>query len=142
MLNHFGVPVLLASGCHQHEYWTMLNHFGVPVLFASGCHQHVLRNVNITFSCNTGTPEMFQYSAILGRSSIWDLKYTFSKYYATMIQVLACLMTLGTCVFVLLCFVFNPNISSLIILTKKLYLYRYTDLIEVFMSGDMEIKSG
>ena len=28
--------------------------------------------------CNTGTPKMFQYSPILGRSSIWDLKYTFS----------------------------------------------------------------
>ena len=62
-----------------HEYWTILNHFGVPVLFASGCHQHVLRNVNITFSGNTGTPEMFQHSPILGCSSIWDLKYTFSQ---------------------------------------------------------------
>ena len=63
-----------------HEYWTILKHFGVPVLFASGCHQHVLRNVNILFADNTGTPEMFQYSPILGRSSIWDLKYTFSKW--------------------------------------------------------------
>ena len=62
-----------------HEYWAILDHFGVPVLFASGCHQHVLKNANITFSGNTGTPEMFQYSPILGRSSIWDLKYTFSQ---------------------------------------------------------------
>ena len=37
--------------------------------------------VNITFSGNTGTPEMFQYSPILGHSSIWDLKYTFSYIY-------------------------------------------------------------
>ena len=36
-----------------------------------------IKNVNITFSGNTGTPVMFQYSPILGRSSIWDLKYTF-----------------------------------------------------------------
>ena len=63
-----------------HEYWTILDHFGVPVLFASGCHQHVLKNVNITFLGNTGTPEMFRYLPILERSSIWDLKYTFSKY--------------------------------------------------------------
>ena len=62
-----------------HEYWTILHHFGIPVLFASGSHQHVLKNVNITISGNSGTPEMFQYSPILGRSSIWDLKYTFSK---------------------------------------------------------------
>ena len=41
--------------------------------------QHILKNANITFSGNTGTPEMFQYSLILGRSSIWDLKYTFSN---------------------------------------------------------------
>ena len=41
-------------------------------------YQHVLKDVNITFSGNTGTPEMFQYSPILGRSSIWDMKYTFS----------------------------------------------------------------
>ena len=61
-----------------HEYWTILDHFGIPVLFASGCHQHVLKNVNITFPDNTGTPEMFQYLPILERSSIWDLKYTFS----------------------------------------------------------------
>ena len=27
----------------------------------------------------TGTPEMFQYSPILGHSGIWDLKYTFSR---------------------------------------------------------------
>ena len=61
-----------------HEYWTILDHFCVPVLWASGWHQHVLENVNITFSGNTGTPEMFQYLPILGHSSIWDLKYTFS----------------------------------------------------------------
>ena len=61
-----------------HEYWTMLDHFCFPVLFASGCNQHVLKNVNITVSGNTGTPEMSQYPPILGRSSIWDLKYTFS----------------------------------------------------------------
>ena len=50
----------------------------VPVLFASVCHQHVFKDVKITSSGNTITPEMFQYSPILGRSSIWDLKYTFS----------------------------------------------------------------
>ena len=61
-----------------HEYWTILDHFGVPVLFASGCHQHVLKDVNITFPDNTGTHKMFQYLPILGRSSIWDLKFTFS----------------------------------------------------------------
>ena len=33
-----------------------------------------------TFSGNTGTPEMFQYSPILGCSSILDLKYTLSGY--------------------------------------------------------------
>ena len=60
-----------------HEYWTILHHFGIPVLFASGCHQHVLKNINITFSGNTGAPEMFQYLPILVCSSIWDLKYTF-----------------------------------------------------------------
>ena len=51
-----------------------------PILHSSivsGCHQHVLKNVNITFLDNTGTPEMFQYLPILGRSSIWDPKYTF-----------------------------------------------------------------
>ena len=47
--------------------------FWRPVMFASGCNQHVLKNVNIRFSGNTGTLE------ILGHSSIWDLKYTFSK---------------------------------------------------------------
>ena len=62
-----------------HEYWTILVHFDVPVLFASECNQHVLKNVNITFPDNTGTQEMFQYSPILGRSSIWDLKFTFSR---------------------------------------------------------------
>ena len=62
-----------------HEYWTILDHFGVPVLFASGCNQHVLKNVNITFSGNTDTPEMLQYSPILGHSSIWYLKFTFSR---------------------------------------------------------------
>ena len=61
-----------------HEYWTILDHFGIPVFFASGCNQHDFKNVNITISGNTGTPDMFQYSTILGRSSIWDLKYTFS----------------------------------------------------------------
>ena len=61
-----------------HEYWTILDHFGVPVLFASGCHQHVLKDVNITFPDNTGTHKMFQYLPILGCSSIWDLKFTFS----------------------------------------------------------------
>ena len=40
-----------------HEYWTILNHFGVLVLFASGCCQHILKNVNIAFLGNTGTPE-------------------------------------------------------------------------------------
>ena len=48
---------------------TVLNHFCVPVLFASECHQHVLKNVNITFSGNTGTPGMFQSSPILMRYS-------------------------------------------------------------------------
>ena len=61
-----------------HEYWTILDHFGIPVLFASGCNQHDFKNINITFLGNTGTPDMFQYSTILGRSSIRDLKYTFS----------------------------------------------------------------
>ena len=60
-----------------HAYWTILDHFPVPVLFVSGFHQHVPKNVNITFTGNTGTPEMFQYSPILGCSSIWDVKYTF-----------------------------------------------------------------
>ena len=54
-------------------------HFFILILFASGCYQHILKDVNITFSGNTGTPAMFQYSPILGRSSIWDLKYTFSN---------------------------------------------------------------
>ena len=62
-----------------HEYWTKLDHFGIPVLFAFGYHQHVLKNVNITFSGNTGTPEISQYSPILGCSSIQDRKYTFSS---------------------------------------------------------------
>ena len=39
-----------------YEYWTILDHFGVAVLFASGCYRHVLKNVNITFLGNTGTP--------------------------------------------------------------------------------------
>ena len=43
-----------------HEYLTILDHFCIPVLFASECHQH--ENVNITFLGNTGTPEMFQYT--------------------------------------------------------------------------------
>ena len=38
-----------------HEYWIILDHFGIPVLFASRCGQHVLKNVNITFSGNSGT---------------------------------------------------------------------------------------
>ena len=62
-----------------HEYWTIPDHFLHSSIVCSGCHQHVLKNVNITFSDNTGAPEMFQYSPILGRSSIWDLKYTFSQ---------------------------------------------------------------
>ena len=74
----FSEKVYFKSQILVHEYWTILDHFGVPVLFASGCHQHVLKNVNITFPGNTGTHEMFQYPPILGRSSIWDLKYTFS----------------------------------------------------------------
>ena len=53
--------------------------FWCSSIFASGSHQHVLKNVSITFSFNTGTPDMFQYSPILGRSSIWDLKFTFSN---------------------------------------------------------------
>ena len=57
-----------------HEYWTILNHVCVPVLCASGCHQHILENINITFLGNTGTPEMFQYSSILECSSIFLLK--------------------------------------------------------------------
>ena len=61
-----------------HEYWAILHHFGSPVLFAYGSNQHVLKDINITFLGNTGTPETFQYSPILGCSSIWDLKYTFS----------------------------------------------------------------
>ena len=60
-----------------HKYWTILDNFGIPVLFISGYSQHVLKKVNVTFSGNNSTPEMFQYSPILGRSSIWDLKYTF-----------------------------------------------------------------
>ena len=38
--------------------------FFVLVLFASGCHQHTLKNVNITFSGNTGTLEMLQYTGM------------------------------------------------------------------------------
>ena len=68
---------VLMSQILVHEYLTILDHFGVPVLCTSVSHQHVLKNVNITFSCNTGIPKMFQYSPILGCSSIWDLKYTF-----------------------------------------------------------------
>ena len=74
----FREKVYFKSQILVHEYWTILNHFGIPVLFASGCHQHVLKNINITFSGNTGAPEMFQYLPILVHSSIWDLKYTFS----------------------------------------------------------------
>ena len=37
--------------------------------------------MKITFSGNTGTLEIFQYSPILGHSGIWDLKYTFSRDY-------------------------------------------------------------
>ena len=76
----FSEKVYFKSQILVHEYWTMLDHFGVPVLFASGCHQHVLKNVNITYPGNTGTLKLFQYSPILGRSSIWDLKYTFSVF--------------------------------------------------------------
>ena len=75
----FGGKVYFRFQILVHEYWTILDRFGVPVLFVSGCCQHVLSNVNITFLANTGTPEMFQYSPVLGRSSIWDLKYTFSR---------------------------------------------------------------
>ena len=71
-----------------HEYWTILTHSGVPVLFASGCRQHVLKNVNITFLGNTGIPEMFQYPPILARSSIWDMKYTFSDKLSQIAQML------------------------------------------------------
>ena len=60
-----------------HKYWTILDHFYIPV-FASGWHQHVLKNLNITLLGNTDAPEMFRYSTILRRSSIWDPKYTFS----------------------------------------------------------------
>ena len=84
----FPIPVsscfgkcILKSQILVHKYWTILDHFCILVLFASRCHQHILKNMNITFSAisgNTGTPEMFQYSPILGHSSIWDMKYTFS----------------------------------------------------------------
>ena len=68
-----------------HEYWTILDHFCIPVLLASGSHHHVVKNANITFSGKTGTLEMFQYSPILGRFSISDLKNIFSE---ILIQVL------------------------------------------------------
>ena len=73
----YTLSVYFKSQILVHEYWTILDHFGVPVLFASGCHQHVLKNVNITFPDNAGTHKMFQYLPILGHSSVWDLKYTF-----------------------------------------------------------------
>ena len=76
----FREKVYFKSQILVHEYWTTLDHFGILVLFASGCQQHVLKNVNITFAGNTGTHKMFQYLPILGRSSIWDLKYTFSVF--------------------------------------------------------------
>ena len=79
-LVQYGEKVYFMSQILVHKYWTILGHFGVPELFASESHQHVLKNVNITFSGNTGTPEMLQYSPILGRFSIWNLKYTFSQY--------------------------------------------------------------
>ena len=81
---HVQEKVNFKSQILVHKYWAILDHFGVPVLFASGCHQHVLKNVNITFLGNTGTAEMFQYLPILGRSSIWDLKYTFSHVHFNM----------------------------------------------------------
>ena len=43
--------------------------FGITLAFSKECY--------IAFLGNTGTPEMSQYSPILGRSSIWDPKYTF-----------------------------------------------------------------
>ena len=72
------------KGTSSPKYWVLnniLDHFGIPVLFVSGCHQQVLKTVNNHFLDNSGTPEMFQYLPIIlqGRSSIWDLKYTFSK---------------------------------------------------------------
>ena len=45
-------------GLLVHKYLTILDHFGIPVLFASGSHQHILKNVNITFSGGTATPEV------------------------------------------------------------------------------------
>ena len=83
---NLGEQVYFKSQILVHEYWTILDHFGVPVLFASGSNQHVLENVNITFSSNTGTLEMFQFSPILGCSSIWDLKYTFSHVFINLAQ--------------------------------------------------------
>ena len=77
---YFWEKVNFKSQILVHEYWTILDHFGVPVLFASGCHQQVLKDVNITFPNNTGTHKVFQYLPILGRSSIWDLKFTFSYF--------------------------------------------------------------
>ena len=68
--------VYLKSQIVVHEYWAILDHICVPSFWKA---QRVLKNVNITFSGNTGTPTMFQYSPIQGRSSIWDLKYTFSR---------------------------------------------------------------
>ena len=76
----FEEKVYFKSQILVHKYWTILDHFGILVLFAFGCHQHVLKNVNITFPDNTGRHKMFQYLPILGHSSIWDLKYTFSKF--------------------------------------------------------------
>ena len=78
-LNHKLEKVYFKSQILVHAYWTILRCLD---LFKHSSivsqHQHVLKNINITFSDNTSTPEMFQYSPILGCSSIWDLKYTFS----------------------------------------------------------------
>ena len=72
-----------------HKYWTTLNHFCIPNFHY--IHSHFPKNVNITFSGNTDTPEIFQYQTIfecprfgeylnkLGRFRIWDVNYTFSE---------------------------------------------------------------
>ena len=104
----FVEKVYFKSQILVHEYWTILDHFWVLVLCTSGCHQHVLKNVNITFSGNTGTPELFQYSPILGRSSIWDLKYTFSVFVFVFVFVFLFVFCLFVCLFVFFC-VFRSN---------------------------------
>ena len=56
-----------------HEYWTKLDHFAFQYCELLDKYQPFIKNIIITFSGNTGTPKMFQYS----HSIIWELKYTF-----------------------------------------------------------------